>query len=247
MLVILKLHMTPLRGDDTCKAHHAAIPVFAQTQITQGLAHHSVSTQDGDQTYTTFQMRSLLASSLVCCAFLLMSAHASAQDTKTRRTAAGSAVSVTSYTEIPAATEACTPEECDWWNRLREAGNKVLRKGDEKSMSAYASLFVEGIAKSYKVPLADRPSQVLSHGQPVQITNLPLKQRNGTVRLSVEHRADGSVGEIKVLTGVGTQVDQRYIQAARSVIFLPAVKDRQFVAEWQTAQYRFGFGAGSRN
>src|SRR6185503_10771139 len=192
-------------------------------------------------------MRSLLASGLVCGAFLLMAAHASAQDTKTRRTAAGSAISVMSYKEIPAATEACTSEECDWWNRLREAGNKVLRKGDEKSMSAYASIFVEGIAKSYKVPLADRPSQVLSFGQPVQITNLPPKQRNGTVRLSVEHRADGSVGEIKVLSGLGTQVDQRCVQAARSVIFLPAVKDRQFVTDWQTPQYKFGFGAGSRN
>ena len=97
----------------------------------------------------------LLGSILVCCAFLLMTAHASAQDTKTRKTTAGSGVSIMSYKEIPAATEPCTSEECDWWTRLREAGNKLLRKGDQKSMSAYASLFVEGIAKSYKVPLAD--------------------------------------------------------------------------------------------
>lgn len=114
-------------------------------------------------------------------------------------------------------------------------------------MSAYASLFVEGIAKSYKVPLADRSSQVLLFGQTVKTTNLPPKQRNGTVRLSVEHRADGSVGEIKLLSGLGTQVDQRCIQAARRVIFLPAVKDRQFVTEWQTPGYKFGYGAGARN
>ena len=176
-----------------------------------------------------------------------MTAHASAQDTKTRRTAAGSAVSVMSYKEIPAATEPCTSEECDWWNRFREAGNKLLQKGDQKSMSAYASLFLEGIAKSYKVPLADRPSQVLFFGQPVQIAHLPLKQRNGRVRLSVEHRADGSVGEIKVLSGLGTQVDQRCIHAARGVIFLPAVKDRQFVTEWQTPEYKFAYGAAARN
>lgn len=194
-----------------------------------------------------FQRRSLLGSSLVCCAFLLMTAHASAQDNKTRRTAAGSGVSVFSYREIPAATEPCTSEECDWWSRLREAGNKLLRKGDQNSTSAYASLFVEGITKSFKVPLADRPSQVLFLGEPVQITNLPPKQRNGTVRLSVEHRADGSVGEIKVLSGLGTQVDQRCIQAARSVIFLPAVKDRQFVTQWQTPVYRFAYGSGARN
>jgi hypothetical protein len=182
---------------------------------------------------------------LVSCACLLTTAHLSAQDTKTVETKSGSAVSVRSYKEIPAATEPCTSEECDWWNRLREAGNKLLRKGDQKSMSAYASLFVEGIAKSYKVPLADRPPQVLFFGQTVQITNLPWKQRNGTVRLSAEHRADGSVGEIKVLSGLGTQVDQRCIQAARSVIFLPAVKDHQFVTEWQTPEYKFAYGAGA--
>ena len=151
-----------------------------------------------------------------------------------------------SYKEIPAATEPCTAEECDWWNRMREAGNKLLGKGDQKSKSAYASVFVEGITKSYKVPLADRPSQVLFRGQPVQPSEIP-KRRNGIVRLSVEHRADGSIGEIKVISGVETQVDQRFIQAARSVIFLPAVKDRQFVSEWQTAEYKFGFGPGARN
>jgi hypothetical protein len=114
-------------------------------------------------------------------------------------------------------------------------------------MSAYASLFVEGIEKSLKVPLADRPSQVLFFGQTVQITKLPSNQRNGIVRLSVEHRADGSVGEIKVLSGLGTQVDERCIQAARSVVFLPAVKDRQFVTQWQPAEYKFAYGAGARN
>jgi hypothetical protein len=198
-------------------------------------------------TLLTMIVRSLLSSSLVCCAFLLMTTDASAQDTKTRRTSSGSAVSVMSYKEIPAASEPCTAEECDWWNRLREAGNKLLRKGDQKSMSAYASLFVEGIAKSYKVPLADRPSQALFFPPVVQTADLRSKLRNGTVRLSVEHRADGSVGEIKVLSGLGNQVDQRCIQAARSVIFLPAVKDRQFVTEWQTPEYKFASGPGVRN
>src|SRR4030095_3115981 len=134
-------------------------------------------------TLPTMIMRSLLGSSLVCCAFLLMTAQASAQDTKTRTTIAGSGVSVFTYKEIPAATEPCTAEECDWWNRLREAGNKLLRKGDEKSRNVFAALFVEGIAKSYRVPSADRPSQGLFF-RPIQIGDLPIKP-NGTVRLSV--------------------------------------------------------------
>ena len=185
----------------------------------------------------------LLGSILVCCAFLLMTAHASAQDTKTRKTTAGSGVSIMSYKEIPAATEPCTSEECDWWTRLREAGNKLLRKGDQKSMSAYASLFVEGIAKSYRVPSDDRPSQVL-FSRPLKIADLRSKPRNGTVRLSVEFREDGSVGDVKLLNGLGSEVDQRCIREARNVIFLPAVRDRKFVTEWQTPQYKF---SNSRN
>ena len=191
-------------------------------------------------------LKSLLVSSLICCAFLLMTAHASAQDTKTRRTKVGSsAVSVFNYTEIPAATEPCTSEECDWWNRLREAGNKLLGKADQESLSAYASLFVEGIEKSYKVPLADRPSQILFRRLPMQ-PKLRSQWRNGTVKLSVEYRADGSVGEITVLSGLGTPFDQSCIQAAGSVVFLPAVKDRQFVTEMQTPEYKFAYGAGAR-
>lgn len=188
--------------------------------------------------FPSLSRRSLIRFGLVSCAFLLTAAHLSAQDSKTRTTIAGSGVSVFTYKEIPAATEPCTSEECDWWNRLREAGNKLLRKGDEKSRNVFASLFVEGIVKSYRVPSDDRPSQVLFF-RPVQIADLPSKPRNGTVRLSVEFREDGSVGDVKLLNGLGSEVDKRCIREARNVIFLPAVRDRTFVDEWQTREYKF--------
>src|ERR1051325_6460284 len=140
--------------------------------------------------FPSFYRRALVGSGLVCFAFLLMTAQTPAQDTKARTTITGSSsVSVFNYKEIPAATEPCTSAECDWWNRLRAAGNTLLRKGDEKSRRVFASLFVEGIEKSYSVPLADRPSQLLFE-RPFQTAGLPIKP-NGTVRLSVERRADG--------------------------------------------------------
>jgi hypothetical protein len=183
--------------------------------------------------------RSLLGFGLVSCVCLLTTAHVSAQDTKTVKTITGSEVSVRTYQEIPAATEPCTPEECEWWNRLRQAGNKLLRKSDQKSKSAYAYLFVEGIERSYKIPLKDRSSQTLFFGPAVQTADLPPKQRNGIVKLSVELRADGSIGDVKVLNGLGPEIDRRCIQAAQSVIFLPAVTDRTFVAGWLTPEYKF--------
>ena len=193
--------------------------------------------------YTPGYSRSVLGSSFVCCALLLITANASAQATRTRTETVGSEVSIVKYQEVPAATEPCASPECDWWNRLREAGNKMLRKGDQKSKSVFASLFVEGIEKSYRVPLADRPVQGLSLAPMcLQPSDLPAKQRNGTVRLSVEQRADGSVGEVKVVNGLGPEADRRCIQATRNVIFLPAVKDRQFVTQWSSAQYKVSTG-----
>jgi len=183
--------------------------------------------------------RAWLGLELGACACLLTSSHVLAQDTKTVKTTSGSALSFRTFKEIPAATEPCTPEECEWWNRLRQAGGKLQQKSDEKSKRAYALLFLEGIEKSYRIPLKDRPSQVLFTGPPVQSADLPAGQRNGIVRLSVEHRADGSVGEVKVVKGLGPQIDRRCILAAQGVIFLPAVRDGIFVTEWQTPKYEF--------
>lgn len=189
---------------------------------------------------------SLLRFALVSCACLLTTANLAAQDTKTVTTASGSDVSIRTYQEIPAATEPCTPEECEWWSRLRQAGNKLLQKRDEKSKSAYASLFVEGIEKSYRIPLKDRSAQALFFGPVLQTADLPSNQRNGIVKLSIELRPDGSVGDVKVLNGLGREVDRRCIQAAQGVIFLPAVKDRAFVTDWQTPKYEFNHPAGAR-
>jgi hypothetical protein len=215
------------------------LPSHCQSANARILAATHNPPNESEAVFLCFRTRSLLESMLVCCAFLLITASTSAQETKTRTTTTGSEVSVTSYEEIPAATEPCTFAECDWWNRLREAGNKMLRKGDQESKSVFASLFVEGIEKSYRVPLADRPAQGLSPAPMcLQPSDLPAKQRTGTVRLSVEQRADGSVGEVKVVNGLRPEADRRCIQAARNVIFLPAVKDRQFVTQWSPAQYK---------
>ena len=194
--------------------------------------------------FRSFHRRSLPGLMPVCCAFLFITAPTSAQETKTRTTPTASGVSVMTYKEIPAASEPCTPEECDWWNRLREAGNNVLRKGDQKSRRVYASLFVEGIEKSYRVPLPDRPSQGLV-GPSVQIPDLRLRRLNGAVKLSVENRADGSVGEIKLLSGLSSDIDRRCIQAAQNVIFLPAVRDHKFVTAWEPAEFGFHAAGGS--
>lgn len=164
------------------------------------------------------------------------SAVALAQDkTVTRRTDSGNnvGISINKFTEIPEATEPCTPAECEWWKQFRQAGNDLQLKGADKSKRNFALLFVEGSEKAYRVPLKDRPPQLLFSGR-VDISDImKIRRINGEVELSIEYRSDGSIGEIKLIRGLGSHIDNRVIQAAREKIFLPAVSEGVFVTEWE--------------
>ena len=150
---------------------------------------------------------------------------------------------VREYNLIPEATEPCTPEECGWWDRLRSAGNELQKKGDEKSKKKFALLFAEGLQKAYRVPLKDRPPQVLAFGRsvylPETIARLRSMNINGAAELSVEYRAEGSVGEVKVTKSLDNEFDKGAVQATRQDLFLPAVKNGTFVTEWQKLERRF--------
>jgi hypothetical protein len=156
------------------------------------------------------------------------------EKTVTRRTETGNnvGISINKYDEIPEATEPCTPTECEWWKQLRQAGNDLQRKGDEKSKRKFVLLFVEGLEKSYRVPLKDSPPKVLVSRKVEILDVMKVRKINGEVELSVEYRADGSIGEIKVIKALNPTIDNRVIQAVRQYIFLPAIKDGAFVTEW---------------
>ena len=62
--------------------------------------------------------------------------------------------------------------------------------------------------------------------------NASLKSFKGAIELSIEYRADGSIGEIKILKGLDKEMDSYAVQAARQNIFLPAIKDGAFVTDW---------------
>jgi hypothetical protein len=181
----------------------------------------------------------LLIFSVVSVILLVSSVVALAQDAVTRTATVGSGVEGRTYKEIPAASEPCSPEECAWWNRLRMAGNTLLRKSDEKSKAEYVAVFLEGIEKSYRVPVKDRPSQTLVFPLRIRTDDLPFKERNGQVKLSLEVRPDASIAEIKVLEGIGTKINERCIKAAQNMIFLPAIKNGSFVSDIQTRTYSF--------
>lgn len=177
---------------------------------------------------------------LICCLVLVIGAgNVVCQETKTVRKSIGGDLAISTYKQIPEATEQCAPAECDWWKRFRESGNDLQQKGSEKSKRKFVMLFVEGLEKSYRVPLKDRPSQLL-FGVPPSRPNPNLTKKSGKVVLSFEVMSDGSVGEIKVVESLRSDLDRSCIQATRQNIFLPAVKNGVFVAEQQNLKCGFG-------
>jgi hypothetical protein len=162
--------------------------------------------------------------------------HASSQDKKIVRQT-GSGIDIVSYNEIPEATEPCTPEESEWWKRLRQLGNDLQKKRDEKTKKRFYLLIYEGQQKAYRIPLKDRPPQRLVFGNPTY--NRDKYKVKGTVELSVEFRADSSVGDIQIISGLGPVVDESVIHATRQTVFLPAIKAGAFVTQRGNIGFKF--------
>lgn len=162
---------------------------------------------------------------------------------KTIRSQRGSTVLVSTYNEIPEATEQCSQEEKLWWDSLRKAGNALQKKMDAKSQAKFAVIFAEGLEKGYRIPLKDRPPQALLLGRVVFPDVVLARARTmgleGSIELSIEYRADGSIGDVNVVNGLDKEMDRYAVQAARQNIFLPAVKDGAFVSAWRSGAVRF--------
>jgi TonB family protein len=168
-----------------------------------------------------------------CCQsfllLLLLSGSAWAQSSDSNR-AAQQALNALRHREIPEATLPCTTEEREWWNKLRAAGEAVRKNmGDESDTRKFHKLFAQGIKESYQPPIENRGPTIL-YQVPFRPTEESRKKKiSGALALTVELRADGTVGEIKIVQGLGHGLDESATEAARRIVFLPTVKDRKFV------------------
>ena len=151
-----------------------------------------------------------------------------------------------SAVEIPKATKPCTADEARWWEALRLAGNARAaraRKGEEmRKRSPNEKFFVllrEGTEKSYSAPVADSRFLVLYYARPEYSDEARDDNISGTVILRVEFRADGSIGEVNVVRGLGHGLDEQAIAAVRKTLFLPAIKDGKLITLRQTVEVEF--------
>lgn len=182
----------------------------------------------------------------ICC-FVTLSINGGnvlCQEIKPVKKINGSVLEIGSYMEIPEASEPCAPAECEWWRQLRAAGNDLQRKGDVKSKKKFVLLLAEGLTKSYRVPLLDRLPQKLASGAWPSPSQYWSAMTNGTVDLSIEIRANASIGDVVLLNGLNQDLDQLCIRDARQSIFLPAVKDRHFVTVWHKGGRTFFLAPG---
>jgi hypothetical protein len=184
-----------------------------------------------------FLVNSLLVFSFVS---VVAGAGSIAYQSKTVTTKTGSGVRISTYTPVPEATEPCTPEECEWWERVRQAGDDLQKKSNEKSKKGFYLLLYEGQQKAYRIPLKDRAPQLLVFGNPPTRPEIAVKNRiTGTIEFLVEFKSDASVGDIQIIKGLGFGIDEKVIQAARQYVFLPAIQNGAFVAERRSVKTNF--------
>ena len=149
------------------------------------------------------------------------------------------ALKFTTYYDIPEASEPCAPDACHWWNEIRTTGNTLNRKDDKKLKAKFLLILHEGQEKAYRVPLKDRPPQALAaFGRP-RYPQAVQGKVTGSAAVSIEYRADGSVGEVKIVKGLGFGIDESLITAARKMVFLPAVENGAFITRLGTATTEF--------
>ena len=159
-----------------------------------------------------------------------------------RKTESGAEVRA-GFNDIPDATEPCTPEESDWWKKLRIAAHEVMKKNGQNSEPAKTRFYVllyEGQQKSFRVPLKDRPHQVLAFGSEPMPHDKALKmQITGNYVFSIEFRADASIGDVRMVKGANSLIAENIIKSTKQYVFLPAVKDRAFVSDFGEVRLSF--------
>ena len=103
----------------------------------------------------------------------------------------------------------------------------------------YRLLLAEVEVKSYRAPVEDSPAVVLYTGYPVYTEKARVNKLKGTVRMRVEFRSDGTIGDVKVEEGLGDGLDEEAIKVIRQTIFLPSVKEGMFVTTWKVMRSEF--------
>ncbi|MBX7224016.1 MAG: energy transducer TonB [Blastocatellia bacterium] len=94
----------------------------------------------------------------------------------------------------------------------------------ERERSLLTSIGPGSGVENLRVPVI-LPPKIISQVKPKYTVEARENKIQGTVVLSVEFRADGTVGDIRVIRGLGFGLDEKAVEAARLTRFRPAVQN----------------------
>jgi TonB family protein len=139
--------------------------------------------------------------------------------------------------------QAHLPGSSNWPGQNNGLPKKELDKLEADIATAvekYRQVLVEGQVKSYRAPIEDSARPVFIFiGAPRYTEQARKNKINGMVSVQAEFRSDGTIGEVKVVSGLKDGLDEQAIKAIRETIFLPSVKDGMFVTIWTPLQVEF--------
>ena len=132
-----------------------------------------------------------------------------------------------------------TDEETSAINKRRKEEQTKLNADIESSTARFLGLLREGSEKSYRVPLDDRRPQLLYGGRPSYSEEARQKKIQGSVFFRVRIDADGTLGPVRVMRGLGHGLDESAVISMKRTLWLPAVKDGVFVQYWSAPEMEF--------
>jgi len=169
--------------------------------------------------------------------------------------------------EIPKATKLCSPDEAKWWEALRTAAQEAVAAHERKveaeatasakrinlderklakmdaditvTRQRYLDLLREGLVKSYRPPIPDGRPIILTKVKAKFTEEARQKKINGSNILQIMFRADGFVSDIKIVRGLGSGLEERSIDSAKQILFIPMVKDGVFVSIRSNIEFTF--------
>jgi len=80
---------------------------------------------------------------------------------------------------------------------------------------------------------------LLSQDKPRYTREAAMRNVTGVVVVRVEFRADGRIGTVELVSGLGSGLDEEAMRAARSIRFIPAQENGQPVTTTMDIKYRF--------
>jgi TonB family protein len=103
----------------------------------------------------------------------------------------------------------------------------------------FASAHVDPSGQSFTGVHVERKAILIIKPEPAYTEDARKNEITGTVVLKVIFSSNGSVVNIRTVSGLPYGLTEKAIDAARKIKFIPAAKDGKFVSMWMQLEYNF--------